>query len=127
RNAVKVKVLPAMFEDGAESIPYAIRRKADEFDYGYALTVHKAQGSQWKEVQVFAPDLFAAARVGRVEAGQPLWKRLAYVAITRAETRLHWIVRNRLAKPSVPLGVDDLRATPVAPLEMSLTSEDDTP
>ena len=29
----------------------------------------------------------------------PLWKRLAYVAITRAEKRLHWVVRNRLALP----------------------------
>ena len=107
-------------------IPFAARMGAT-FLHGAAVTIHKAQGSQWKEVQVFAPDLFVAARMGRVEAGQPLWKRLAYVAITRAETRLHWIVRNRLAKPSVPLGVDDLRATPVAPLEMSLTSEDDTP
>ena len=52
-KAVKVSVLPAMFEDGAEQIPYTIRRKADEFDYGYALTVHKAQGSQWDDVVLF--------------------------------------------------------------------------
>ncbi len=23
-------------------------------------------------------------------------------------TRLHWVVRNRLARPTVPLGIDDL-------------------
>ena len=40
--------------------------------------------------------------MGRVEAGQPLWKRLAYVAITRAETQLRWVVRNRLARPTQP-------------------------
>lgn len=26
------------------------RKEAEEFDYGYALTVHKAQGSQWNDV-----------------------------------------------------------------------------
>ena len=44
----------------------------------------------------------------RTEAGVPLWKRLAYVAITRAEKRLLWVVRNRLGRPEAPLGVDDL-------------------
>ena len=99
-------------------IPYAARMGAT-FLHGAAVTIHKAQGSQWPDVQVFAPDLWAAARVGRIEAGQPLWKRLAYVAITRAETRLIWVVRNRLAKPSVPLGVEDLLAAPVAPLQLT--------
>ncbi len=68
-------------------------------------------------MQVFAPDLYVAARMGRIEAGQPLWKRLAYVAITRAEERLHWVVRNRLSKPEYPLRVDDLQVAP-APLEL---------
>ena len=91
------------------------------FLHGAAVTIHKAQGSQWENVQVFAPDLFVAARMNRVEAGQPLWKRLAYVAITRAEKRLFWVVRNRLAKPSGLLRVDDLA---VAPVELTLTSEE---
>lgn len=90
-------------------IPFAARMGAT-FLHGAAVTIHKAQGSQWENVQVFAPDLYAAARAGRSEAGIPLWKRLAYVAITRAEERLFWIVRNRLSKPSGPLRVDDLRA-----------------
>lgn len=83
------------------------------FLHGAAVTIHKAQGSQWEEVQVFAPDLWAAAQAGRNEAGIPLWKRLAYVAITRAEKRLHWVVRNRLALPRAPLGVADLVVRPV--------------
>ncbi|MCK0150581.1 AAA family ATPase [Marivita sp. S6314] len=103
-------------------IPFAARMGAT-FLHGAAVTIHKAQGSQWDEVQVFAPDLYAAARMGRVEAGQPLWKRLAYVAITRASTRLHWVVRNRLSKPSGPLQVDDLRAAPVAPLALETQAE----
>lgn len=93
-------------------IPSAARMGA-AFLHGAAVTIHKAQGSQWEDVQVFAPDLWAAAQAGRTEAGLPLWKRLAYVAITRAEKRLHWVVRNRLALPKSPLGVADLVVRPV--------------
>ncbi|WP_300058591.1 ATP-dependent RecD-like DNA helicase [uncultured Roseobacter sp.] len=99
-------------------IPFAARMGAT-FLHGAAVTIHKAQGSQWDTVQVFAPDLYAAARMGRSEAGQPLWKRLAYVAITRAQERLIWVVRNRLAVPTGPLVVDDLRALPAAPLSLA--------
>ena len=99
-------------------IPFAARMGAT-FLHGAAVTIHKAQGSQWRDVQVFAPDLFVAARMGRTEAGQPLWKRLTYVAITRAEERLHWVVRNRLAKPTDALRVDDLRSAPL-PLELEV-------
>jgi AAA domain/UvrD-like helicase C-terminal domain len=104
-------------------IPFAARMGAT-FLHGAAVTIHKAQGSQWETVQVFAPDLFAAARMGRMEAGQPLWKRLAYVAITRAQDRLIWVVRNRLSKPSGPLVVDDLRAVPAAPLSLETPTEE---
>ncbi|MGR3622785.1 ATP-dependent DNA helicase [Pseudophaeobacter sp.] len=103
-------------------IPYAARMGAT-FLHGAAVTIHKAQGSQWDTTQVFAPDIYAAARMGRVEAGQPLWKRLAYVAITRAQERLIWVVRNRLAKPTGPLQVDDLRAAPAAGLRLEIQEE----
>ncbi|MCA8884916.1 MAG: ATP-binding domain-containing protein, partial [Rhodobacteraceae bacterium] len=105
-------------------IPFAARMGA-AFLHGAAVTIHKAQGSQWPEVQVFGPDIYAAARSGRNEAGLPLWKRLAYVAITRAETRLHWVTRYRLARPTVPLGTDDL-AVPPAP-ELLRIMDDQAP
>jgi exodeoxyribonuclease-5 len=98
-------------EEEEPFIPHAATMGA-AFLHGAAVTIHKAQGSQWDEVQVFAPDLAAAAYSGRSEAGVPLWKRLAYVAITRAQTRLHWVVRNRLARPTGPLSVEDLRREP---------------
>ena len=88
-------------------IPYAARMGA-AFLHGAAVTIHKAQGSQWNAVQVFAPDLYAAAQAGRVEAGQALWKRLAYVAITRAEEKLIWVTRYALARPKEALGIEDL-------------------
>lgn len=102
-------------------IPFAANMGA-AFLHGAAVTIHKAQGSQWPEVQVFAPDLYAASRTGRIEAGLPLWKRLAYVAITRAEERLYWVTRYRLGKPAEPLTTRDLEAQP-APLE--LTGDDE--
>ncbi len=108
--------------DAAEPFIPAAARMGATFLHGAAVTIHKAQGSQWPDVQVFAPDLWAAAQAGRNEAGLPLWKRLAYVAITRAETRLHWVVRNRLALPKTPLTTSDLVARP-APL--ALQPQDD--
>lgn len=70
---------------------------------GCAITCHKAQGSQWPTVQVFGPDIAAAAKSGRVEAGQPLWKRLAYVAVTRAQERLVWVTSANITRPREPL------------------------
>lgn len=97
-------------------IPYAARMGA-AFLHGAAVTIHKAQGSQWPQVQVFGPDISAAAWSNRSEAGVQLWKRLAYVAITRAQERLFWITKARLARPSGPLGTADLTAD-AAPLAL---------
>ena len=88
-------------------IPFAAQMGA-AFLHGAAVTIHKAQGSQWVDVQVFAPDLLAAARSGLTDAGMPLWKRLAYVALTRAEQRLIWVRQPRLSRPTEPLGTADL-------------------
>ncbi|MFT4014086.1 MAG: AAA family ATPase [Paracoccus sp. (in: a-proteobacteria)] len=101
-------------------IPYAARMGAT-FLHGAAVTIHKAQGSQWPDVQVFAPDIAAAAWSNRTEAGIPLWKRLTYVAITRAQERLHWVVRARLARPGAPLGIAHLES---APSTLELASDD---
>lgn len=57
-----------------EQIPWAVQRRHDAFDYGYALTVHKAQGSQWGDVVLF--DESYAFREHR--------QRWLYTAITRA-------------------------------------------
>ncbi len=77
RKPLRIGVLPAFFT-GEEEIPYALRRDSDEFDYGYALTVHKAQGSQWDRVVLF--DESGAFREHR--------NRWLYTGITRAAERL---------------------------------------
>ena len=53
RYSAKVKVLKAVFETPDAEISWQLRRRHDDFDYGYALTVHKAQGSQWDNVVLF--------------------------------------------------------------------------
>jgi exodeoxyribonuclease V len=53
RASVKISVLKQFFEEGEPAIAPAQRRESDEFDFGYALTVHKAQGSQWDDVWLF--------------------------------------------------------------------------
>ncbi|WP_310618474.1 ATP-dependent DNA helicase [Flexibacterium corallicola] len=78
KTSVAVKVLPAMFEDGGDQLPYAIRRRADEFDFGYALTVHKSQGSQWDNVVLF--DESWAFREHK--------QRWLYTAVTRAAEQI---------------------------------------
>lgn len=112
--------------DEAEPFIPSAARMGAAFLHGAAVTVHKAQGSQWEEVQVFAPDLYAAAQSGRSEAGVPLWKRLAYVAITRAEKRLYWVVRNRLARPRAVLSISDLRgkAAPLALVTQEVSEQE---
>jgi len=78
RHAVEVKVLRAFFEGGEEDLPYVIRRESDEFTYGYALTVHKSQGSQWDDIVLF--DESGAFRENRA--------RWLYTGLTRAAHRI---------------------------------------
>lgn len=54
------------------------KKEAQEFDYGYALTVHKAQGSQWNSVLLF--DESYCFRKDK-------WRWL-YTGVTRAAERL---------------------------------------
>ena len=78
RGAAKIKLLKQAFEDVEGEIPWSTRKRYDEFDYGYALTVHKAQGSQWNNVVLF--DESWAFRDTR--------ERWLYTAVTRAAERL---------------------------------------
>lgn len=54
--------------------------KGDLFDFGYALTVHKAQGSQSRKVILFEE------RFSKMD--DEAWRRWLYTAITRAEEEL---------------------------------------
>ncbi len=73
-----VSINPAFFDGTADALSLPERRRSDEFDYGYVLTVHKAQGSQWDAVMLF--DESFAFRENRA--------RWLYTGITRAAQRL---------------------------------------
>jgi exodeoxyribonuclease-5 len=77
RRAI-VSINPAFFDGTAEALSPAERRRSGEFDYGYVLTVHKSQGSQWDDVMLF--DESFAFREHR--------SRWLYTGITRAATRI---------------------------------------
>jgi len=49
----EVRVHEAFFAGTGDKLTEAERRGLDEFTYGYALTVHKAQGSEWNHVVLF--------------------------------------------------------------------------
>ena len=78
RGVAKIKLLKATFENPDADIPWQQKKRFDDFDFGYALTVHKAQGSQWDNVVLF--DESFAFRDTR--------ERWLYTAITRAAERL---------------------------------------
>jgi exodeoxyribonuclease-5 len=82
RKPLRIGVLPEFFNGGEESLTPQARRGSDEFDFGYALTVHKAQGSQWNSVVLF--DESFAFREHR--------NRWLYTGITRAAEKLTVVI-----------------------------------
>ena len=78
RRAVEVKVPLAYFAGEEDALPPQPRGETDAFTYGYALTVHKSQGSQWDDVVLF--DESFAFREHRA--------RWLYTGLTRAAERI---------------------------------------
>ena len=82
RRSVEVSVHKAFFEGTEEEVPFVLRKESDEFTYGYALTVHKAQGSQWDDLVLF--DESYAFREHR--------SRWLYTALTRAAEKVTVVI-----------------------------------
>ncbi len=61
-----------------------VPRGLGQFDFGYCMTVHKAQGSEWERVAV-------------LEQLAPVWtpERWRYTAATRASRVLHYYLSER--------------------------------
>src|ERR1700689_3592454 len=79
---VKVSVRPECFTGAIEKLEWQQRKRHDEFDFGYVLTVHKAQGSQWDDVVLFDESFaFPDSR-----------DRWLYTGVTRAAKRLSIVV-----------------------------------
>jgi exodeoxyribonuclease-5 len=74
-QTVTVEVPVEFFVGLEEEVPEIVREQHQQFAFGYALTVHKSQGSEWDKVLMF---------------DQPLspHRRWRYTAITRASKEL---------------------------------------
>jgi exodeoxyribonuclease-5 len=68
----------AFFSGEEDQLTWPERRRFDEFTFGYCLTVHKAQGSQWESVYLF--DESFVFREDR--------RRWLYTGVTRASERI---------------------------------------
>jgi ATP-dependent exoDNAse (exonuclease V) alpha subunit len=79
-RSMEAKVLThrAFFAGEEDTLSWPERRQFDEFTFGYCLTVHKAQGSQWDHVY-----LFNESGVFREDA-----RRWLYTGLTRAAERI---------------------------------------
>jgi exodeoxyribonuclease-5 len=74
--ATKIRCLPGFFDHS--EIPYSVKKDYDDFTYGYALTVHKSQGSQWNNVYLF--DESSSFKDDR--------RKHLYTALTRAAEKI---------------------------------------
>lgn len=79
-----VKVFEHFFQgpERIKELPWQSKRGTQEFDYGYAITVHKSQGSQWRDVMVFDE-----SGVFGPDRGRHL-----YTAVTRAAEKLTLVI-----------------------------------
>ena len=68
----------AFFSGEEDTLSWPERRQYDEFTFGYCLTVHKAQGSQWDDVYLF--DESFVFREDR--------QRWLYTGVTRASEKI---------------------------------------
>lgn len=81
-GAVEIKVPEEFFFGTEDTLHWAVRSTLDEFDYGYAITVHKSQGSQFDDVMLF--DESAPFRGTKMN-----W---LYTGITRAAERITIVI-----------------------------------
>lgn len=78
RAPLGLDVAEEFFNGSERTLDWRDRRKFDEFTFGWAITVHKSQGSQWDNVIIF--DESGSFRESRMN-----W---LYTAITRAADRV---------------------------------------
>jgi exodeoxyribonuclease-5 len=82
RDPLTVEVLEPFFNGTEQGIPWHDKRGTQEFTFGWAITCHKSQGSQWDHVIIF--DESGAFREAK--------KNWLYTAVTRAAERVTVIV-----------------------------------
>lgn len=82
RDPVEIGVFEEYFNGTEQRLTWQERRQSEEFTFGWAITCHKSQGSQWDSVVVF--DESAAFRESRAN-----W---LYTAVTRAAEKVTVVI-----------------------------------
>lgn len=82
RDPLTLEVAEEFFNGTEHALNWRERRQYDEFTFGWAITCHKAQGSQWDDVIVFDES-------GAFRDAKSNW---LYTAVTRAAERLTVVV-----------------------------------
>lgn len=82
RDPLKVACLHGFFNGTENDYDWRARRQFEEFTYGWAITCHKSQGSQWDNVTIF--DESGAFREDA--------RKWLYTAVTRAAEKVTVII-----------------------------------
>jgi exodeoxyribonuclease-5 len=82
RPPLLVKVHKSFFVDDVPKPDWKILKNSQEFDYGYAITCHKSQGSQWNNVLIHDESWCFREQ----------WDRWLYTGITRASEKVTIVV-----------------------------------
>lgn len=85
-------VIEVTYEDGTKDVISSVGDFAQQsFSLGYALTVHKAQGCEWRKVYLVLHNNHAVM----------LSRELFYTAITRAKEELHIIAQEKTVEKAI--------------------------
>jgi len=82
RAPVTINVFEEFFNGTEQSLDWRKRRDSDEFTFGWAITCHKSQGSEWDNVVIFDES----------RAFRDAQKNWLYTAVTRAAERVTVVV-----------------------------------
>lgn len=78
RPPLVARVHKSFFVDDIPTPNWKMLKGSQEFDYGYAITAHKSQGSQWKDVLIYDESF----------CFRDQWQRWLYTSITRASEKV---------------------------------------
>ena len=78
RPPLVTKVHKSFFMDDVHVPDWKTLKGSQQFDYGYAITAHKSQGSQWENVLIHDESF----------CFRDQWQRWLYTAVTRASERV---------------------------------------
>ncbi len=81
---------------GGQIIPFSADKMGYEYDYAYAITIHKSQGSEFDTVVVILPE----------NIGNLFTRELLYTALTRAKKKLYLLVENENLLYETPLEIE---------------------